>query len=149
MIYVPDTNVLLRFAMRLDPQHFLVLSAIRNLKSNNDEVQILPQTCIEFWNVATRPVSRNGFGLSIEEATHSLQLVEEIFPLLADNADIFTRWRKLVVDFGVSGVQVHDARLVAAMLVHDITHILTFNTRDLARYSGIGIVAVNPTEVLF
>lgn len=32
-------------------------------------------------------------------------------------------WRRLVVNYGVSGVQVHDARLVATMLVHDVTHI--------------------------
>lgn len=147
MIYVPDTNVLLRFAMRSDLQHVLVLSAIRNLKSNDDEVRILPQTCVEFWNVATRPVLGNGFGLSIDNANHSLQLVEELFPLLPDNARIFERWRKLVVDFGISGVQVHDARIVAAMLVHDITRILTFNTKDFSRYSSLGIVAIDPAKV--
>jgi len=31
MIYVPDTNVLLRYAMRADPQHLLVLAAIKTL----------------------------------------------------------------------------------------------------------------------
>jgi hypothetical protein len=36
-------------------------------------------------------------------------------------------------------------RLVAAMLVHGITHILTFNTKDFARYSEI--IAVNPTKM--
>ncbi len=147
MIYIPDTNVLLRIAMRSDPQHTLVLSAIRNLKSNSDEVRLLPQTCVEFWNVATRPVSGNGFGLSIDNANHSLKLVEEIFPLLAENDGIFPKWRKLVVDFGVSGIQVHDARIVAAMLVHDITHILTFNTKDFSRYSSLGIVAIDPAKV--
>ncbi len=30
---------------------------------------------------------------------------------------------------------VHDARLTAAMLVHGLTHILTFNISDFARYT--------------
>ncbi len=66
MIYVPDTNNLLRFAIRADAQHAVVLSAIRKLKANGDKIYILPQTCVEFWNVCTRPVSRNGFGLSVQ-----------------------------------------------------------------------------------
>lgn len=147
MIYVPDTNVLLRFAMRSDPQHSTVFSAIRKLKSNDSEIRILPQTCVEFWNVATRPVSVNGFGLSIDNANHSLGLIEEIFPLLPDDARVFEKWRKLVVDLGVYGIQVHDARIGAAMLVHDITHILTFNKKDFSRYSSLGIVAIDPVDV--
>lgn len=147
MIHVPDTNVLLRFAHRPDPQHAVVTSAIRKLKNSGDEIYILPQNCVEFWNVFTRPTSRNGFGFSVPEANHSLRLVERIFPLLTDDARVHRQWRRLVLSFGVSGVQVHDARIVAAMLVHQVTHILTFNTSDFARYSGIGIVAVDPKTV--
>lgn len=144
MIYIPDTNNLLRFAIRADAQHSIVISAIKNIKANGDQVYILPQTCVEFWNVCTRPTSRNGFGLSVGQANHSLKLVEKIFPILPDDENVHREWRKLVVQFGVSGVQVHDARIVAAMTVHRVTHILTFNTSDFTRYSNIGIVAVDP-----
>ena len=144
MIYIPDTNNLLRFAIRADVQHAVVLSAIKKLKANGDKIYILPQTCVEFWNVCTRPTARNGFGLTVQQASHSLRLVERIFPLLPDNSNVHQEWRKLVVRFGVSGVQVHDARIVAAMLVHQITHILTFNISDFTRYSSIGIIAVDP-----
>jgi predicted nucleic acid-binding protein len=34
-------------------------------------------------------------------------------------------------------VQVHDARLVAAMRVHGVKRILTFNDKDFARYTDI------------
>jgi predicted nucleic acid-binding protein len=46
---------------------------------------------------------------------------------------------------GVSGVQVHDARLVAAMRVHGVKRILTFNERDFARYADVE--AVHPRSV--
>ena len=47
-----------------------------------------------------------------------------------------------MVAHAVSGVQVHDARLVAAMHVHAVTHLLTLNDRDFTRYPDI--TAVNP-----
>ena len=37
--------------------------------------------------------------------------------------------------------------LVAAMRVHRVTHILTFNTADFARYAPEGVVAVDPAVV--
>ncbi len=144
MIYVPDTNVLLRFAVRTDPQHSIVFSAIEKLKNDGNEIRILPQTCVELWNVFARPANRNGFGFPVQKADHSLRLVEKIFPLLPDNEDVHREWRKLVVDFAISGVQVHDARVVAAMLIQRVIPILTFNTSDFTRYSNIGIVAVDP-----
>lgn len=49
--------------------------------------------------------------------------------------------------YGVSGVQVHDARLVAALLANGLTHILTFNASDFARYAPTGIVGVEPSSV--
>jgi hypothetical protein len=60
---------------------------------------------------------------------------------------MYSNWRRLVVKYRVSGVQVHDARLVASMLVHDVTHILTFNIQDFTRYAPDGIIAIDPATV--
>jgi predicted nucleic acid-binding protein len=57
--------------------------------------------------------------------------------LLPDSAAVHEEWRKLIVTHNVVGVQVHDARLVAAMRVHGVKRILTFNTKDFARYTDI------------
>jgi predicted nucleic acid-binding protein len=42
---------------------------------------------------------------------------------------------------------VHDARLVAVMRTHGVTHILTFNVSDFVRYQSMGIVPVHPSSV--
>jgi predicted nucleic acid-binding protein len=147
VIYLVDTNVLLRFADRAHPLHSVARRAARSLQREGHQLRVTAQNCVEFWNVATRPVARNGFGLPPTNAERMLRLIERLFPLLADAPAIYPAWRKIVVDFGVSGVQVHDARLVAAMRVYDIAHILTFNTSDFARYTKIGIVAVDPASV--
>jgi predicted nucleic acid-binding protein len=62
--------------------------------------------------------------------------------LLPDIPAIHEEWRKLLVMHNVSGVQVHDARLVAAMRVYGVKRILTFNHRDFARYADIEAVHV-------
>ncbi|MBI4467987.1 MAG: hypothetical protein HY650_01555 [Acidobacteria bacterium] len=41
---------------------------------------------------------------------------------------------------GSAGKKTYDARLVTAMTVHGITHILTFNTDDFTRYAGINVL---------
>ncbi len=41
---------------------------------------------------------------------------------------------------GVTGVKVHDARLVAAMKTYGIGRILTFNKDDFRRYPDIEII---------
>ena len=51
------------------------------------------------------------------------------------------------MDYDVSGVQVHDARLVASMIAHNVAHILTFNVTDFTRYDSEGIVAVDPATL--
>ena len=94
--------------------------------------------------MATRPADKNGLGLEPADADRLLRLVERLFPVLLDVPAVYPQWRQIVVAFGVSGVQVHDARLVAAMRVHSVTHILTFNVIDFVRYASLGIVAVDP-----
>jgi predicted nucleic acid-binding protein len=70
---------------------------------------------------------------------------EEKFRLLPDSLAVHEEWRKLLVTHGVSGVQVHDARLVAFMRVCGVKSILTFNDRDFARYTDIK--AIHPRAV--
>lgn len=147
MVYLVDTNVLLRLADRRHPLHPVMRQAIRKLQQEGHTLQITAQNGIEFWNVATRPANKNGFGLTPLEANRLLRLIERLFPLLPDSPLVYPQWRQLVVQFGVSGVQVHDARLAAAMLAHQITHILTFNGADFSRYAPVGIVAVDPALV--
>lgn len=147
MIYLVDTNVLLRFADRTHPLHPTVRAAVRKLRTEGHRLRATPQNFAEFWNVATRPVERNGFGLAPADADRLLRLVERLFPLLPDSPAAYPEWRRLAVSLGVSGVQVHDARLVAAMIVHGVTHILTFNTADFARYTTVGIVAADPVTL--
>src|SRR5437870_4228786 len=73
------------------------------------------------------------------------RLIERHFVLLPDSLATFQEWRRLLVAHSVTGIAVHDAKLTAAMVVHGVTHLLTFNVDDFKRYTGI--VVVNPSDV--
>jgi predicted nucleic acid-binding protein len=142
-----DTNILLRFVTVSDADHVVVRSAIATLVSEGAEICFAPQNIVEFWSVFTRPKERRGgFGRSVREAHVETALIERRFSILSDVPSIHREWRRLVLSYGVSGVQVHDARIVAAMLVHGVTRIVTFNVADFRRYSEI--TAIHPKDVV-
>jgi len=85
------------------------------------------KTLLSSGMACTRPADRNGYGLSPLEANQRATRIERVFTLLPDNENIHPEWRRLVVACSVSGTQVHDARLVAAMRVHGVSHLLTLN----------------------
>lgn len=147
MVYLLDTNILLRFASRGHPVHSTVRVAVRRLRAGGHSLRATPQNFVEFWNVTTRPAVHNGLGLTLAEAEWQLRVVERVFPKLDDSPAVYPEWRRLVVAYGVSGVKVHDARLVAFMLVYRVAHILTLNTADFMRYSPEGVLAVDPGTV--
>ena len=145
MKYVADTNILLRWSQAGTPECVLARDAVARLWRDGQTVSITPQNLVEFWSVATRPSSANGLGLTPEEANHAALDLESLFPLLPDSPAIHTLWRRLVVDAGLSGVNVHDARLAAALRTNEVDRLLTLNVRH---YSRFGVIAVNPADVL-
>ncbi|MGB3204574.1 MAG: PIN domain-containing protein [Crinalium sp.] len=145
MSFLVDTNLLLRSAEPSHPMYPDAINAIGILRLQGELLHIVPQNLIEFWNVYTRPSERNGLGHTAAEAAVEVNRLKGLFLLLLDTPSIYAEWERLVVTYGVRGVNVHDARLVAAMLVHGLTHILTFNISDFTRYTEI--TAVHPTKV--
>jgi predicted nucleic acid-binding protein len=140
-----DTNILLRLSKHDDLEHPRIKLAIERLIEQGADLCYTPQNLVEFWNVFTRPRERNGFGLTPAEADREATLIERQFTLLPDNERVHPEWRRLVVAYSVSGTKVHDARLVAAMRVLNVIHLLTLNTSDFARYPEI--TAVHPRDV--
>jgi len=143
--YLADTNILLRFVDRAADEHALVKVAVATLLGRGDEVVLVPQTLYEFWATGTRPVRANGFGWDTPRARREVEGLLESFELLSDPPKLFDAWLELVTRHNVRGKQVHDARLVAAMYLHGLSHLLTLNGGDFKRYPEIE--AVHPGEV--
>ena len=144
MLILVDTNILLRFHEPTAPEYRMLRGVVNRLIRRGELPCFVPQNAVEFWNVCTRPVVNNGFGLTPAETSSRLLSLETTFRFLRDSDRIHEIWKDLVVRHSVRGAQVHDARLVAAMMSHGVERLLTFNGKDFRRY---GIEVVEPQEV--
>ena len=140
-----DTNILLRITRRTDPQHKVVDTALARLAGEGAILHYTHQNIAELWNAMTRPIARNGLGLTAAEAEREVQAIESGMSLLPDGEAVYREWRRIVVQYGVSGVQVHDARLAATMYVQAVNHILIMNVVDFSRFKGL--TAVHPDTI--
>ena len=146
MPFLIDTNVFLRLVPDSDPDRMIVLSALRKLTDNNEQLFYTTQVLAEFWTVCTRPsTARGGYGLSPMQTERKARMIERYCGLLTESLASHQEWRRLIVAHSVQGVVIHDTRLVAVMKVHGITNLLTFNKNDFKRFSGITVLS--PSEV--
>lgn len=143
--YLVDSNVLLRWVKPNHSDYPVIVSATDAILKRGGVLCFTSQNVGEFWNACTRPVNRNGYGLPPDETDRLDKFFEERLRFLPDSLAIHEEWRRLLVAHRVSGVQVHDARLVAAMRVHQVEYILTFNDEDFSRYPEVH--AVHPLAV--
>jgi predicted nucleic acid-binding protein len=128
------------------PEYQTASNAILVLSERGEELCMVPQNLVEIRAVATRPViAKNGLGMNTEAALEAILRLKSLFTVLADEEQIYDMWEALVVKHRVSGKATHDARIVAAMQVHGLNSILTFNTGDFTRYPGIEVV--HPADV--
>lgn len=139
MAVLLDSNILLRLAQPHHPNAPVAASALRALCTSTQTLHITQQNIVEYWAVATRPEAANGLGFSTEQAKTEIQSLKELFVLLPE-VPLEDTWERLVSDYHVSGKNTHDARLVAAMVVHGIESILTFNVEDFLRYREIRVL---------
>lgn len=136
-----DTNVWVRTLRPDDPQHLAAVDAVTSLRTAGHEMAVVPQVLYELWSVSTRPMVNNGLGFGVEQSLDDQRRILDSSDLFEDDSGVFDAWRDLVAKYGVLGKQAHDAHLVAAMVRHGITHLLTFNEQDFARFNEIAVIA--------
>lgn len=135
-----DTNLLARTVQPPHPMHRLAAAALAELRRQGDVLCLVPQNIYELWAVCTRPASQNGLGMSLAQTQAELARIKTLFTLLDDTPDIFPQWEQLVIQHQIQGKNAHDARLVAAMMVHGLSRILTFNVGDFQRYQNLTVL---------
>ena len=138
MSVLVDTNILLRRIQPDHAQHAPAIDSVVRLLASGELVYFTWQNFSEFWNVMTRPITANGLGFSAAFAMREVGKIETVLALLPDSPAAYEELKHLVTTHAVSGVKVHDARLVALQ-------ILTFNTDDFIRF---GIEVLHPSAVV-
>jgi predicted nucleic acid-binding protein len=141
-----DSNVLIARADLQHSGHLAAIASVDRLLLSGEELFVMPQNIAEFWRVATTPRGRRpgGLGLTAAEARLRRENIKRDFTLLHDAPALYDAWECLVDQHDVIGLAVFDARLVAAMQIHRLDRILTFNITDFARY---GVSVLDPKAV--
>ncbi|MBK1989064.1 type II toxin-antitoxin system VapC family toxin [Sphaerospermopsis aphanizomenoides BCCUSP55] len=138
--YLLDTNVILRFTDSQSSEYNLISNAISEILLEGGKCFITSQVIVEFWVVATRPANVNGLGWTVEQTKQAVQMLINQFDLLEETPDVFSTWLNLVTTYNISGKRTHDIRLLAVMLTHHISHILTLNPKDFIAVPEITII---------
>lgn len=132
--YLLDTSVLLRIIDQSSAHHRIAVESVQNLIEANIDLCLVPQNLYELWAVMTRPLTANGLNKTIVEAGGLIEDFKHSFSLLTDDIRLYYEWERLVIAYNVIGKPSHDARLVAAIKIHDLNGIVTFNGSDFRRY---------------
>ena len=72
-----DSNILLIIVRRDDRDHAVVDAALARLAIGGATLYYTQQNIAEFWNVATRPADRNGFGLTAAAVDREIRAIEK------------------------------------------------------------------------
>ena len=109
MIYLLDTNVLIRSIQVSHQMHKDAGRATESLLEQGHQLSVVAQNLIEFWAVATRPLANNGLALSIADTAAHVKSFQETFSLLPDPPAVFDEWQRLFELHEVSGRQARRA----------------------------------------
>lgn len=128
-----DTNVLVYASRPTAPEHAVARAALASLEASEAAVWISPQVLREYLAVVTRPQA-TAPALPMATAIQDVRRFQASFETAQEGPAVLERLLDLLAATPGAGRQVHDANLVAAMLVHGIKRLLTFNAADFHRF---------------
>jgi predicted nucleic acid-binding protein len=129
-----DTNVLLAATDESRAEHSDALAILNRWPDEQATLCTSGQILREYLAVATRPVGHNGLGLKSDEAAGNVRAIRERTTLLEEDSRVADRLLRLLDDVECGGKQVHDANVVATMLVHGVGTVVTMNVGDFGRF---------------
>jgi predicted nucleic acid-binding protein len=138
-----DTNVLVYANQLRSPRHAVADGLLRQADAEGVELWISGQVIREYLAAITRPqagIEATPMPMAIERARFFVQR----FQLAEDGPRVRAQLLDLLAKHAIAGKQVHDANLVATMLAHGITRLLTFNVADFRRFDGIITIETGP-----
>lgn len=131
-----DSNVLIYANVVTAPFHTQAQVALQNLWQSGANLWISRQVIREYAVTLTRPQT---FSQPVDAATviTQIQFFQTSFRVADDTALVTDKLLTLLNTLSVGGKQIHDANIVATMLVYGISHLLTHNVADFNRYAGL------------
>lgn len=129
-----DTNVLLSATDEGRAEHRQAMLVFNDLAGRGTTLYTSGQVMREYLSVATRPMGSNGLGLERADALANARAFGTRTTLLTEDSGVADRLLDLLDQIPCGGKQVHDANIVATMLVHGIDRLITINVADFVRF---------------
>ena len=129
-----DTNVFLSATDESRAEHRQALLVFNDLAGRGTTLYASGQVMREYLSVATRPTGSNGLGLKHADALANARAFRTRTTLLTEDSRVADRLLDLLDEIACGGKQVHDANIVATMLVHGIDRLITINAADFTRF---------------
>jgi len=131
-----DTNVLLRARSKTAQLHQQANQLVSEQRQAGAELWVSRQILREYAMQVTRPQTDMKL-LSAVELEIELEAIQTFFRVADETAAVTKQWIALLKQFPTGGKQVHDANIVATMLVNNIGTLLTNNISDMKRFESL------------
>jgi predicted nucleic acid-binding protein len=129
-----DTNILVYATQITSPRREAARNALERHSSAGAPFRLSRQILREYLAVVTRP-QLFASPISMAEALADVERFAAAFELLEDGPEVGARLAELCRSVALGGRQVHDANIVATMLAHGETRLLTANRGDFERFA--------------
>jgi len=129
-----DTNVLLAATDEGRAEHDQALGIVNDWPGRGTTLYTSGQIIREYLAVATQAAEKNGLGMRLADALANVRAFRARTSLLAEDGKVADRLLALLDATSCGGKQIHDANVVATMLVHGIDTIVTINLVDFTRF---------------
>lgn len=142
---VLDTNVLLAATDEGRDEHESAVASLNIWPGSGLVLYTSGQIMREYLAVATRPADQNGLGMARAVAIANVRALRTRLHLLVEDEKVADRLLDVLEAVECIGKQVHDANVVATMLVHGIDTVVTINVSDFARFEGqVHVIGLSP-----
>lgn len=131
-----DTNVLIYSTVVQSPFHSSAMQRLKDLSSATVPLWVSRQILREYLAGITRPGSHTT-PISATQACADVITFERRFLIAEDGPSVTSQLLKLLASIPCAGKQVHDANIVATMLAHGVTTLLTHNVVDFQRFGSL------------
>ncbi len=139
-----DANVLVYSRVVAAPFHREAVGTLDALVASGNELWISRQVIREFLTTVTRPQSFLQ-PMPIAKAIADVRIIESTTTVVDETAAVTQELLALLAAIPCGGKQVHDANIVATMLVRGVPNLLTHNVADFKRFGHlINIIPLVP-----
>ncbi len=140
-----DTNVLVYSRFPASPLCIAASIELEELFRANVPVWASRQILREYASSLTRPQNYRIGPVPIADVIRDILYFESVLKIADESAVVTRGWLALLAAIPCGGKQVHDANIVATMLVHDVPNLLTHNVADFKRFGHlINIIPLVP-----